>query len=106
PLHGHPMRLLVAGALAAAGLPAGAQQAPAPTAPTLIPGAVVRRVVMKDAVSAETFRTKLETMKASGLFRDRLPGIDPKQPVQIDISFLTSGNYLLVVGGHDWVDAN
>src|SRR5437764_13898626 len=80
----------LAAALAAGTLPARAQ-APAPTAPTLIPGAVVRRVVMKDALSAETFRTKLETMKASGLFRDRLPGIDPKQPVQIDISFLTSG---------------
>lgn len=61
---------------------------------------------MKDAASAEQFRTRLETMKANGLFRDRLPGIDPKQPVVVEISFLTSGNYLLVVGSKDWVDNN
>ncbi|HEU4752906.1 MAG TPA: hypothetical protein VFU47_07330, partial [Armatimonadota bacterium] len=37
---------------------------------------------------------------------DRLPGIDPKQPVTVDINFLTSGNYLLVVGSTQWVDSN
>jgi hypothetical protein len=61
---------------------------------------------MKDALSAEDFKKKLEGMKATGLFRDKLPGIDPKQPVTIDINFLTSGNYLLVVGSKQWVDSN
>src|SRR5437868_6320668 len=73
-------------------------QAPAPMAPAalppLLPGAVVRRVVLKDALSVENFRTRLETMKASGLFRDTVPGPDPKKPLPIEISFLASGNYL------------
>ncbi len=87
-------------------------QAPAPAAmppavaPMLNPGAVVRRVVLKDAASAEQFRLKLEQMKANGLFRDQLTQFDPKKPVLIEISFLTSGNYLLVVGSKDWVEAN
>jgi hypothetical protein len=77
-----------------------------------VPGApgpnslVVRRVVMKDALSADLFKAKLEQMKASNLFRDTIPGPDPKKPVVIDINFLTSGNYLLVSGSRDWVDAN
>src|SRR5688572_2585702 len=83
--------------------PAGA--APAPL-PPLLPGAVVRRVVMKDALSVEQFREKLERMKSSGLFRDTLPGIDPKKPNPVEISFLTSGNYLLVIGSREWVDTN
>jgi hypothetical protein len=61
---------------------------------------------MKDAQSAEQFRVKLEAMKANGLFRDKLPGIDPKQPVNVEINFLTSGNYLLMAGSKDWVDRN
>lgn len=69
-------------------------------------GLVVRRVVLKDALSAEQFKAKLEQMKASNLFRDTIPGPDPKKPVVIDINFLTSGNYLLVSGSRDWVDAN
>jgi hypothetical protein len=70
------------------------------------PSVVVRRVVMKDAISAEAFKAKLETMKASNLFRDTIAGPDPKKPVVIDISFLVSGNYLLIAGSRDWVDAN
>ena len=85
---------------------AGAACAQAPAAVIVPPGAVVRRVVMKDALSAEQFRAKLEGMKANGLFRDRLPGIDPKQPVLVEINFLTSGNYLLVAGSREWIDAN
>src|SRR5689334_18528133 len=80
-------------------------QAPMPAAPA-VNGAVVRRVVMKDAQSAEAFKTKLETMKASGLFKDAIAGVDPKKPVPIEISFLVAGNYLLVTGSKDWVDAN
>ena len=77
-----------------------------------VPGApgpnslVVRRVVMKDSLSADLFKAKLEQMKASNLFRDTIPGPDPKKPVVIDINFLTSGNYLLVSGSRDWVEAN
>ena len=37
--------------------------------PPLPQGAVVRTIVMKDAVSAEQLRQKLEQLKASGLFR-------------------------------------
>ncbi len=85
---------------------ARAQGAATPPSPPLQPGAVVRRIVMRDAMMAELFRAKLEQMKASGLFRDSIPGIDPKKPVQIDISFLTSGNYLLMIGSAAWVDAN
>jgi hypothetical protein len=84
-------------------------QAPLPVVPGLPPigpGAVVRRVVMKDSQSAELFRTRLDTLKASGLFRDTVPGPDPKKPLPIEISFLTSGNYLLVVGSREWVDSN
>jgi hypothetical protein len=104
--------LTAATGLAAAlwgGVSAARAQAPMPApaaASALQPGAVVRRVVMKDALSAEQFRTRLESFKANGLFRDQLPGLDPKKPVVIDISFLTSGNYLLVVGSKEWVDAN
>jgi hypothetical protein len=61
---------------------------------------------MKDAASVDLFRAKLDTLKTSGLFRDQLPGFDPKKPVPIEISFLSSGNYLLVIGSKDWVDAN
>jgi hypothetical protein len=78
---------------------------PAALAP-LPPGAVVRRVVLKDALSVENFRARLETMKASGLFRDTVPGPDPKKPLPIEISFLASGNYLLVIGSREWVDTN
>jgi len=63
----------------------------------------VRRVVMKDAASAELFKTKLEAMKATGIFRDTVPGADPKKPVVIDVNFLVSGNYLLVIGSREWV---
>lgn len=76
-----------------------------PAAPA-VNGAIVRRIVMKDALSAEAFKVKLETMKASGLFKDAIAGVDPKKPVPIEISFLVSGNYLLVAGSKDWVDAN
>lgn len=85
--------------------PAAAPAVPAPAARPQ-PSVVVRRVVMKDALSAEQFKVKLETMKASNLFRDTISGPDPKKPVVIDISFLVSGNYLLVAGSKDWVDAN
>lgn len=95
--------------LALSGVPARGQ-APAAAAkaplPPLLPGAVVRRVVMKDALSAENFRARLETLKASGLFRDTVPGPDPKKPLPIEISFLASGNYLLVIGSREWVDNN
>jgi hypothetical protein len=87
-------------AQAAAPAPAAAAATPAP------PGAVVRRVVMKDAASVELFKTKLDTLKASGLFRDTIPGPDPKKPLPIEISFLPSGNYLLVIGSREWVDSN
>lgn len=85
---------------AAAPMPMPVPGAPGPN------GLVVRRVVMKDALSADQFKAKLEQMKASNLFRDTIPGPDPKKPVVIDINFLTSGNYLLVSGSRDWVDAN
>jgi hypothetical protein len=81
-------------------------QAAAPAPTPLQPGAVVRRVVMKDALSVEQFKGKLDQMRATGLFKDQLPGLDPKKPVPIEISLLTSGNYLLVVGSREWVDAN
>lgn len=61
---------------------------------------------MKDALSAESFKARLETLKASGLFRDTIPGPDPKKPLPIEISFLASGNYLLVIGSREWVDTN
>ncbi len=78
-----------------------------PGLPAALPsGTVVRRVVMKDAQSAEQFKLKLETMKATNLFRDTIPGPDPKKPVVIEISFLSSGNYLLVIGSREWVDAH
>lgn len=85
-------------------MPAAA--APPAVMPMVNPGAVVRRVVLKDAASAEQFRLKLEQMKATGLFRDQLTQFDPKKPVLIEISFLVSGNYLLVVGSKDWVESN
>jgi hypothetical protein len=85
-------------------IPAASAQAAAP-AKVMPVGAVVRRVVMKDAQSAEGFRQKLETMKATGIFRDQIQGIDPKKPVVIDVNFLVSGNFLLVIGSKDWVDS-
>ncbi|MFN3651476.1 MAG: hypothetical protein ACK47B_18015 [Armatimonadota bacterium] len=84
-------------------LPATAQEAPAPV---LQPGIVVRRIVMKDAASAEAFKTKLEQFKSTGLFRDALPSFDPKKPINTEISFLSSGNFLLVMGSQEWVDRN
>jgi len=82
-------------------------QAPPATMPApLQPGAVVRRVVMKDALSVDQFKQKLDQMRATGLFKDQLPGLDPKKPIPIEISLLASGNYLLVVGSREWVDAN
>jgi hypothetical protein len=104
------IRLAAAGTAAVVlgtGTPAFAQgAAPAPAAPAVPAGAVVRRIVMKDQATAEAFRQKLDTLKASGLFKDQLPGFDPKKPIPIEISFLTSGNYLLMIGSRDWVDAN
>lgn len=87
---------------------APAADPPAATAPAASkqPSVVVRRVVMKDALSAEQFKARLEAMKANNLFRDTIAGPDPKKPVVIDIAFLVSGNYLLVTGSKDWVDAN
>lgn len=81
-------------------------QAPAAPATAEQPGAVVRQVVMRDAATAEQFRLKLESMKANGLFRDQIVALDPKKPIQVEISFLTSGNYLLVIGSRRWVDDN
>ena len=66
--------------------------------------AVARRVVMKDAHSVEQFKAKIEAMKQGGLFRHTLPG-DPKNPHFTELSFLSSGNFLLVVGDPNWVDA-
>jgi hypothetical protein len=63
---------------------------------------VSRRVVMKDAKSVKEFQEKLEKLKQEGLFRQTLPG-DPKKPQYTQISFLASGNYLLVVGDPKWV---
>src|SRR5579864_736297 len=94
-----------AGAVAPPPAPNGAAAAAAAAAAARPVGAVVRRVVMKDALSAEQFRTKLEAMKATGIFRDQLPGTDPKKPVVVDVNFLTSGNYLLVIGSKEWVDS-
>lgn len=94
-------------ALGQAAAPAAPAAAPAVPAPEPVqPGAVVRRVIMKDSLSAEQFKVKLEAMKATGLFRDTLPGADPKKPVNVEISFLVSGNYLLVTGSREWVEAN
>jgi hypothetical protein len=59
--------------------------------------------VMKDARSCEDFRATLEALKSGGLFKHQLPG-DPKAPVFTEIAFLTSGNYLLVVGDQSWID--
>jgi hypothetical protein len=82
-------------------------QNPEPTSTLSVPvaaRAATRRVVMKDSLSAEQFRQKLEEMKRDGLFRQVIPG-DPKNPRFTQLSFLASGNYLLVVGDHAWVDA-
>lgn len=107
-------RIAFAAGLAAVilGLTAAARaQAPAAPAP-FVPvdpstGAVARRVALKDALSAEAFRTKLEQMKTSGLFRSLIPGADPKNPNSwMEITFVTSGNYLMVVGNRFWVDSN
>ncbi len=88
-------------------LPARAQAVATGAALAGAPGVVVRRVVMKDAAAAEQFKLKLESMKATGLFRDLIPGAVPANPNNIiEISFLASGNYLLVVGKASWVDAN
>ena len=59
---------------------------------------------MKDAQPAEQFRKRLEELKKGGLFRRLLPG-DPKQPKYAEISFLTGGNFLLLAGEREWVDA-
>ncbi len=91
--------------VALAPLPSVRAQAPAPAA-KVPSGTIVRRIIMKDAQIAEMFRQKMEQMKGSGLFRDTIPGPDPKKPIVIDITFLTSGNYLLMAGSRDWVDAN
>jgi len=81
-------------------------QVPAPP-PLAATGAIARRVTMKDSLAAEQLRAKLEAMKAQGMFRSLIPGIDPKNPnATIEISFLTSGNYVMVVGRRDWVDSN
>ncbi len=65
---------------------------------------ISRRVVMKDALSAKRFKEKLESLKQEGLFREATPG-DPKKPHFVELSFLCSGNYLLVIGDPQWVDS-
>lgn len=83
-------------------IPAGAEGPPA-TAPA---GSIARRVVMKDALSAQQFLQRLQELKkTTGLFRRIEPGTDPKSPRYRELSFLTSGNHLLVVGEQQWVDA-
>ncbi|MBI3911911.1 MAG: hypothetical protein HY320_13390 [Armatimonadetes bacterium] len=82
-------------------------QAPAP-APTQAPGipawAMIRRVQMKDAATAETFRQKLEQFKSVGLFRVTKPGPDGKPIIWQEVIFLTSGNELLIAGDPERVD--
>jgi len=87
-------------------LVAGGAAAQAPSPPELPPGAVVRRIVMRDAASAEAFRARLEQFKSSGLFRIVRLGPDGKTPVNRDIVFLTSGNLLLAAGDPAQVDGN
>lgn len=94
--------LLAGGLLALAHPRVGAQQA----MPPVPPGAVVRRVAMRDAASVEQFRTRLEAMKSGGLFRQSIVGPLPNVPVNHEITFLASGNFLLVIGNQAWVDAN
>src|SRR5579862_1262749 len=66
------------------------------------PQVVVRRVVMKDAASADAFVTKLQGLQAQGLFKGSMPA-DPKLPGTV--SFQSAGSYLLVVGEKNAVDA-
>ncbi|MCC6728282.1 MAG: hypothetical protein IT208_02985 [Chthonomonadales bacterium] len=75
------------------------------SAPDPVPGAAaVRRVVMKDSLSAQEFQAQLERLQSQGLFRQRLPG-DPKQPRYARLSFVATGNYVLVAGDRAWVDS-
>lgn len=87
---------------------APAAQVPAPPPPPpIIPGPpqmVVRRVVMKDAASADIMLAKLQALQATGLFRGPAP-TDPKAPPVNLLAFQTAGSYILVVGDRSLVDS-
>ena len=78
--------------------------APPPPAPAGPPQMVVRRVVMKDAASADTMLAKLQALQASGLFRGPVVA-DPKAPPVSLLAFQTAGSYILVVGERALVDS-
>ena len=98
-------------ALVFSGITAGAQAPPVAPLGTAIPGIssgpsqmVVRRIVMKDAASADAMLIKLQGLQAAGLFRNNAP-VDPKAPPAILISFQTAGSYILVTGDRALVDS-
>src|SRR5687768_7564145 len=88
--------VIIIGVVLTAASAAAQEKAPQPTS-------VVRRIIMNDGLAAQRFAARLEELKKQGLFR-RLVSPDPKKPAYREISFLPSGNYLLVVGDGDWVE--
>ena len=94
----------VAAATPAPVAPVAVVPAAAPPKPAGPPQMVVRRVIMKDAASAELMLAKLQGLQAAGLFRGPAP-TDPKAPPAILISFQSAGSYILVVGDRALVDS-
>ncbi len=117
PLPAAPVVAAAAAPAAAAPKPVVPAPVPAPPAPVVAapvaaapapppgpPQMIVRRVVMKDAASADVMLAKLQALQATGLFRGPVIA-DPKAPPVSLLAFQTAGSYILVVGERSLVDS-
>jgi|GEM_PF-3497810 len=77
--------------------------APKPPAGPALPETVVRRVVMHDARSATRYVEQLKNMQPTGVFGNNTLPI-PARPTLGDLTFVASGNYILVAGDRERVD--
>ncbi|MCW3098428.1 MAG: hypothetical protein JWL77_4046, partial [Chthonomonadaceae bacterium] len=78
-------------------------QAPVAVAAPALPEMVVRRVVMRDARSAARFVEQLKTMQPTGVFGVSATVV-PTKPLLGDMSFVVSGNYIVITGDRKRVD--
>jgi hypothetical protein len=83
--------------------PAPAAAPPATPALPALPENVVRSVVMRDARSAARFVEQLKTMQPTGLFGIATTVV-PTKPLLGDLSFVVSGNYILIAGDRERID--
>jgi hypothetical protein len=80
-----------------------AATAPAPVVAPALPEMVVRRVVMRDARSAGRFVEQLKNMQPTGVFGVSATVL-PTKPLLGDMSFVVSGNYIVITGDRKRVD--